>query len=179
MWRKCRKRVILVNDISNLDMSDFLRFLDTHPETTEALDKWGSRYGIQKAHVVDWFASQETKGYGKYKRETPNSSAKQTYNRIRNAGMLLWLADVLGERRETLEIAVAEALKAEAASKGKACAGFRSVIPFYRIAALWENPSGWRYDPALKEITGFDENGYPVAKSAVEMYKALEAEGIY
>jgi hypothetical protein len=87
----------------------------------------------QKEHVLTWFASQVTRGGGAYSRQTPNTSARTTYNRLMNPAMILWIAEALGEDTEVVQEAGEKALAVPSRSRAGAA---RKVLPWSRIVAL-------------------------------------------
>ena len=99
-----------------MDVTTFCKVFEVltpFPDVVQRLDKWGSPYKSQKAHVVNWFASQKTTGSGAYTRQAGNNSARTCYNRLLNPGMLIWMASVLGADEEKIEQATAAAVEAE------------------------------------------------------------------
>lgn len=157
-------------DMHTDEMCEALSYLEPIPPIVRELDKWGSTYQTQKAHMIAWFATQSTKGSGAYSRAKPNESARAAYNRMKNPGGLLWIAAALGEDERALREA------AEAASEG--CKAFRAVIPFDRIMELAEQPKKWRIDKTLLEYIEIDpENGWPSIRDGCED-EFIEAMGL-
>ena len=69
----------------DMDINTFcavFNVLEPFPAAVQKLDKWGSPYKSQKAHVIDWFSTQDTTGGGAYTRQNGNRSAKACYNRL-------------------------------------------------------------------------------------------------
>lgn len=149
------------NDIDVQEFAEMLCYLEPHPPVTNELDHWRNPYTSEKAHMVLWFGSQETKGSGSYTRNAPNSSARTTYNRLLAPGAMLWIAEALGETPERLRAAVKSAREAEKEHWRNRGAGFRAVIPFDRIYELCGHPEGWRYEKRLLPLLHRDEQGYP------------------
>ena len=152
--------------ISDVDITTFctvFNVLEPFPEAVLKLDKWGSPYKSQKAHVLDWFASQDTTGGGAYTRQKGNRSAKTCYNRLLNPGMLIWMAAVLGADECEIERERQAAIEAERINYRKRCTAFREVFPFDEILRLMEAPEHWQYDPALAGlyIIGGDKLPHP------------------
>ena len=140
---------------------DVFSILETLPKTVKTFDKWGSPYKSQKAHVVNWFASQKTTGSGAYTRQVGNSSARTCYNRLLNPGMLIWMAAVLGADEGKIEQATAAAIEAEKINYRKRCTAFRELFPFDEIMRLMEKPDRWQYDPALTGLYTVDADNIP------------------
>ena len=111
--------------------------------------------------MVQWFESQTGTGAGAFTRMEGNRSAMLAYNRLLNAGALVWIADALGENPDVIKKAAEEAAKAEKINYRRRCSAFRAIIPFSRIIELYKQPAGWRYDKALLRLIGFDAAGYP------------------
>jgi len=142
---------------------DVFSVLEPFPEAVQKLDKWGSPYKSQKAHVLDWFATQDTTGGGAYTRQKGNRSARTCYNRLLNPGMLIWMAAVLGADEREIEQATRAAIEAEKNNYRKRCTAFREVFPFDEILRLMEAPECWQYDPAMAGlyIIGGDKLPHP------------------
>ena len=152
--------------MTDLDISvffDVFSILEPFPEAVLKFDKWGSPYKSQKAHVLDWFASQDTTGGGTYTRQKGTRSARTCYNRLLNPGMLIWMAAVLGADECEIERATQAAIEAEKINYRKRCTAFREVFPFDEILRLMEIPERWQYDPALAGlyIIGSDKLPHP------------------
>ena len=62
-------------------------------EVHDSKDKTGR---TEREHMVEWFRSNETKGFGLYSRQAPNQSARRCYNSLMNAASLLWIAEAVG-----------------------------------------------------------------------------------
>ncbi|MDO5034036.1 MAG: hypothetical protein Q4E01_01435 [Actinomycetaceae bacterium] len=115
------------------------------------------RWPTQRLHMTTWFEAQATKGSGQYTRETPNISAKTTYNRLQSPYGLMWIAEALGVEEELLQKAAAEALAAPRRSRS---AVIRKHIPWEMIAELAEPKmsSSWirlRLGPKLGRARSF------------------------
>lgn len=147
------KRVIRMGDLAVDKCAAILEYLDPMPETTKRLDRWGTKhYKSQKAHMILWFLSQEGTGGKGYTRKQGNTSSMEAYNRLLNAGALIWIADALGEDPEVIQRATAAAIEAEKINYRGRCSAFREVIPWARIDELIHDPSGWKIDPAVKDF---------------------------
>ena len=104
-----------------------------HPELEMGL----ARYPSQKEGAVKWLQ-------GLVKRK--QTSGRAAYNEKRNLLSLLWLAEGLGEKQDTLKKAIETAMACH--TMPERCDALRKVIPFERLKALVEEPQGWRIDPA-------------------------------
>lgn len=164
-----------MDDVRVENFAAMLQFLDPFPEMTVRLDKRGTRYKSQKAHMVIWWQSQITTGAKGYTRMKGNNSSRKCYNRLLNSGALIWLADAFGEDPAVLEQAVRRMDETE--DYREKCAMFREVIPFDRLYELAHDPQLWRIDPALKPFLKYDR-GFPyVSKPYEAQYKqVLEKE---
>ena len=106
-----------------------------HPELEMGL----ARYPSQKAGAIKWLQ-------GLVKRK--KTSGRAAYNEKQNLLSLLWLAEALGEREDTLKTAIDTAMACHTIPER--CEAFRKVIPFDRIIALVDEPHGWLIDSAIK-----------------------------
>lgn len=106
--------------MGDFDVLDFVRLFRRMPEfppiTMEYADYLGTDYTrwiyrSEQEHMMSWFNGQTTKGIGAYSRNTPNRSAKRTYNRLLNATSVLWIAEVLGADQSLLRAAVRDSKK--------------------------------------------------------------------
>lgn len=88
----------------------------------------------EREHMVVWFRLNSTTGSGSYSRRMGNTSARTCYNRLRNAGSLLWIAEAVGVDREMVERAFDAAV--EAGDYRRACGAVRRVIPWEAICPL-------------------------------------------
>ena len=140
-----------------------LQYLDPMPPVTKELDKWGSRYPSQKAHMIAWFSSQVTTGSGAYTRKQGNFSSIEAYNRLMNPGALLWMAESLGMDESTLRRAVKAAVEEERTNVRGRCRAFREVIGWDDLYPLIADPSGWLIDPAVKDFLSWWK-GWPSVK---------------
>ena len=97
----------------------------------------GVNYDFEQLHMCCWFSSQITNGGGQYSRADANTSARTTYNRLRNPRSLLWIALIMGVDRNTLSAAVEEMRdkKTDAAK----CSVVRKHVPFCSIYALFQD----------------------------------------
>ena len=125
---------ILLDAILNLDPfpPTTVETCRTHPELELGL----ARYPSQKAGAVKWLQ-------GLIKRK--KTSGREAYSEKNNLLCLLWLAEALGERQETLEKAIDTAMACN--TMPERCEAYRKVISFDRIKALVEEPQGWHIDP--------------------------------
>ena len=103
-----------------------------HPELEMGL----ARYPSQKAGAIKWLQ-------GLIKRK--KTSGRAAYNEKLNLLCLLWLAEALGEKQETLKKAIDTAMTRN--TMPERCEAYRKVIPFDRIKALVEKPQGWHIAP--------------------------------
>ena len=165
-----------MNDLDTEAFATMLSYMEPHPPVTEELDRWGSRYTSEKAHMVLWFGNQNTTGSGSYTRNKPNTSARTAYNRLLAPGAMLWIAEVLGETPERLREAHHAAVEAEKVHWRNRGKGFREVIPFDRIYELCGIPEGWYIDGNILQLIKFDEDGYPVSANDKEFLKVLKKE---
>lgn len=111
-----------------------MAFEDAWNSERKGLSKDTARwYHNQKEHVLAWFSSQVTRGAGAYSRNTPNASARTTYNRLLNPAMILWIAEALDEDPKIVQEAGERALTVPPRSRA---ATARKVLPWSRIAAL-------------------------------------------
>ena len=166
--------------IVDMDVITFCKVFEAltpFPDVVQRLDKWGFPYKSQKAHVVNWFASQKTTGSGAYTRQAGNSSARTCYNRLLNPGMLIWMAAVLGADEGKIEKATAAAIEAEKINYRKRCTAFRELFPFEEIMRLMEKPDRWQYDPTLTGLysVGADNIPHPV-KGKERQYRRILRE---
>ncbi|MBE6485191.1 MAG: hypothetical protein E7Z96_10615 [Actinomycetaceae bacterium] len=118
-----------------------LRRLPAHMPISDAYDGYdGSRYPgeswykSQRQHMVGWFWSQPRTGTGPYLRSKPNRSAKRAYNRLLNAGSLLWINEALGQDPQRIQQA-ADAAAAEPDYR-KRCRIVREYLPWDEVAEL-------------------------------------------
>lgn len=117
----------------------------------EALERPGfadvrkSRFGYanEREHMVAWMGCQNGRnGTGAYSRERPNDSARRAYNRLLNAGSLLWIAEALGEDEAVLREA-SDAALAEPDYRTR-CRIVRERIPWERVYELASKKRGLR-----------------------------------
>ena len=152
-------------DINIYDMIEIMSYMEPNPPITSEIDQWGTVGVDQKGHMLGWCSAQPTKGKGAYSRSKGNESTRTMYNRFLNPGGLLWLAEVLGEREETLRLAVKEAAAAEKINYRNRCTAFRKVIPFERIMELLNYPQEWRIDDRVFPLLYYDmATGQPYLK---------------
>lgn len=88
----------------------------------------------EREHMVIWFRLNSTTGSGSYSRRTGNTSARICYNRLRNAGSLLWIAEAVGVNRETVEQAYNAAVGT--GDYRRAYGAVRRIIPWETIYPL-------------------------------------------
>lgn len=167
---------MMTNDVYVQEFAEMLSLLEPHPPLTEELDRWGSTYQSEKAHMFLWFSGQDTTGSGSYTRGKPNDSAKVTYNRLLAPGAMLWIAEVMGETPERLRAACHAAKEAEKVNWQNRGKGFREVIPFERIYELYQHPEGWLYDKQILPLIGRDDKGYPLQLKPYEIRDVLEEQ---
>ena len=167
-----------MDDMDVITFCKVFEVLTPFPDAVQNLDKWGSPYKSQKAHVVNWFASQKTTGSGAYTRQVGNSSARTCYNRLLNPGMLIWMAAVLGADEGKIEHATAAAIEAEKINYRKRCTAFRELFPFEEILRLIGKPEHWQYDPALTGLysAGADNIPHPVKVKERQYRRILREE---
>lgn len=162
-------------DIRTIEFSQILSILEPRPPFSRLGDCWGTVCVSQKAHMVNWFAMQDRTGKGAYSRKKANDSTRAAYNRLQNAGALLWIAEVLGEDAVILQKAVDAARIAEDRNYRGTCKAFREIIPFDRIWELLCTPEGWLIDDAMAGLLVQDEeNGEPyVPDENMEAYMGI------
>lgn len=90
-----------------------------------------SLWSSQQDHMVGWFNGQSTTGFGAYSRNTPNFSAKRTYNRLQSPEGMLWIAEALGVDPALVKRVADKTLTLPRRSQ---CAYIRSQIPWNVIA---------------------------------------------
>ena len=124
------------NDMSCLAFSRLLRFKRSHyPYSDKYIREVGNspdtHARTEKQHMVQWFAANATHGSGAYSRQKPNNSAKNCYNKLKNAASLLWIAEAVGIE----EPAVAAAFEAarQAGDYRRACGAIRKIISWSMI----------------------------------------------
>lgn len=100
-------------------------------EVYDSPDKTGD---TEREHMVVWFRLNSTTGSGSYSRQKGNTSARICYNRLRNAGSLLWIAEAVGVNRKTVEQAYDVAV--ETGDYQRACSAVRRIIPWETIYPL-------------------------------------------
>ena len=156
-------------DLNIYDMIEIMSFLEPNPPITKALDKWGTVGTDQKGHMLGWCSAQPTKGKGAYSRSKGNESTRIMYNRFLNPGGLLWMAEALGAKEQTLRQAVDAAIAAEKTDYRNRCKAFREVISFDDIVDLINEPQGWLIDERIVPLLDFDdETGQPYLKEECE-----------
>lgn len=92
-------------------------------------------YANQRDHMVGWM--REIDGPGAYGRKTRGRNAGESYNSLRCAPALIWMAEALGEEPAVVERAIAEA-DAAGPNFSSQCAAIRKVVPWSRIESLVE-----------------------------------------
>lgn len=106
-----------------------LRIIRTLPEHLPISDQipWPENYDSHHEHWVRWVGDMDTAGFYGRKRPAPDD-ARAIYNRIQNAGMLVWLAEAAGVRSAMIESVVTYAtLKRPLATR---CALIRDRLPW-------------------------------------------------
>lgn len=126
-------------DIRCKTFSDVLRKKrDHYPYSdryiAEVHDSPGKTGRTEREHMVEWFRSNETCGFGSYSRQTPNRSARRCYNSLMNAASLLWIAEAVGIDELTVKRAYEAAV--EAGDYRRACGAIRKIITWDMIYAL-------------------------------------------
>ncbi len=138
-----------MKDITINEFCDIAALLAVDPGICRKYDWWSTQYyRTQKAHVLAWFASKPDE-----------ASTKAVYNRLQNAGMLVWLAAVFGVPESEISSAATAAEKADLIDYRRSCRAFRDIIPFDRIYQCIENPGQWVYDAEILDLTKIEENG--------------------
>ncbi|KAB3523087.1 hypothetical protein GC425_02900 [Corynebacterium sp. zg254] len=130
-----------MSDINVLAFAQLLWELPREAPITEAMEAASGEKGwwdSQQDHMTSWFTAQSTHGSGSYTRQTPNLSARKTYNRLQSPEGLMWIAEALGVDKDLLKRVADEALTVPRRSQSKFV---RQHIPWEMIVEL-----------ALKEI---------------------------
>lgn len=91
-------------------------------------------YISEQQHMIEWFLSQQTLGFGEYSRSRANNSAKVTYSRLMSAPGLLWIAEALGIDEGRCKALAATGLKVR--HPAKLCGIIRRTVPWGEIAEL-------------------------------------------
>ena len=119
----------LLDAIDNLDPLPPLTVETTraHPELEHGM----ARFPSQKAGAIKWL-----RGLAQRKK----TSGRAAYNEKPNLLCLLWLAEALGEKPDTLKEALVAALACS--TMPERCEALRKVIPFDRIMELVEEQKG-------------------------------------
>ena len=131
----------------DFDVLDFARLLSRLPAHLPISDDYDGFvdgeyryskpwYASQRQHMVAWFRGQATTGAGAYTRNTPNHSARRAYNRLLDAGSLLWINEALGQDPDLVRRA-AEAAALEREYR-KRCRIVREHLPWDQVARLAE-----------------------------------------
>lgn len=89
--------------------------LPEHLQISDAFEELDPQLGqrwwsSQREHMVAWFSAQMTKGEGQFTRETPNHSARTTYNRLQCPEAIVWMAEAVGVSEDKLVATVDAAL---------------------------------------------------------------------
>lgn len=92
-----------------------------------------TKYSSQREHMVGWMS--EAGGPGAYGRTSRNRDARATYNSLRCAPALIWMAEALGEDPAIVRAAVAAA-DAAGPDFGSQCGAIRTVVPWTRIEEI-------------------------------------------
>lgn len=125
------------SDFHVIPFADVLAHIPFKPDDKAFCESIGVTYDFEQLHMVRWFASQMTLGQGAYGRETPNPSARATYNRLRDANSLLWICTVLGADRNLIQQAAEKA--GEKRQGAGPCGIVRQHIPFDDLLPLAQN----------------------------------------
>ena len=90
---------------SNCKAKEFAEYLSGLSQDTPVSDKYGDRetlqkeygganqYEVQRNHVIYWFK----------KEETAEDNAKTVYDNLKDAGMILWIAESVSVKRDIVE----------------------------------------------------------------------------
>lgn len=157
-------------DVTVLHFAQVFVVLEADTPVLRELDRWGfpkNLYADQKEHMIDWYLAQTeaTDSGKKYTRKEANYSGRVTYDRLRNPGSLLWIAEAFGEDEQTLRTAVEWEVADEKAHRNNRGIGFRQIITFDRILDLYRKPEGWLYDQEAVDWLTFDKRyGMPTVK---------------
>lgn len=125
------------SDFHVIPFADVLAHIPFKPDDRAFCESIGVTYHYEQLHMVRWFASQMTLGQGAYGRETPNPSARATYNRLRDANSLLWICTILGVDRNMIRQASEKA--GEKRQGAGPCGIIRKLIPFDTLLPLAQN----------------------------------------
>lgn len=124
-------------DFDVRQFSTLLSTLPAHLPISDAMEEadpqQGRWWSSQREHMVSWFAAQATHGSGAYTRQTPNRSAKRTYNRLQCPEGLVWIAEALGADPGLVQRTAEEALAVPIRSRS---AFVRKTLPWDLIAEL-------------------------------------------
>lgn len=160
-----------MRDIKIGDFRRIITFLERKPRLTTELDRWGTRYyPEQRSHTIAMCDWQEVK-------ERPNYSTWVMWGNLKNPGILLWVADVLGEDEDRIRQACQEAAWAHTGIKKRDCIlesnAFRRVIPWARIMELLDHPEKWRREKDLSKRGSLNGRGIPRMKGVLtkEVYE--------
>ena len=129
----------VTTDFHVLEFARMLSWLEEHPPVTAEFtgahpQKVGTWWTSEREHMVSWFRAQSTRGTGAYSRQEPNTSARTAYNRLFNAGSILWIGEALGEERPVVQAAADEAAAEPNVRRRPAI--MRRHLPWPRIAEL-------------------------------------------
>ena len=118
-------------DMDVIDFAKLIGRLPPHLPISDAMEAaeglQGGRWPSQRKHLTTWFRSQATLGHGAYTRQTPNRSAKLTYNRFQCAEGFIWLAEAAGVPASLVQQAATAASSAPHRSQ---CRIVREYIPW-------------------------------------------------
>lgn len=133
-----------MNDVMDDDIHvrDFVRVLQTlqpHLPISDQYEldrpqKTGAWWSSQQEHMVKWFGNQDSLGSGAFTRQTANTSAKITYNRLSCPAAFVWMAEALGEDPDVVQAAADTARDEPNARKRPGL--LRRHLPWERIAEL-------------------------------------------
>lgn len=128
-----------------LSPTELVRIIQLLPEALPLTDAFEGRtmagypgpevpwYRSQKEHLIGFIGDYN--GPGAYNRSGFDGTARDWYQRFQCAPGLLWLAEALGEDRETLRAGI-EAIRAAGPHSASQCGAFRKVVPWARIEVL-------------------------------------------
>ena len=125
------------SDFHVIPFAEVLAHIPSNKDDRAFCESIGVTYDYEQLHMVRWFASQMTLGQGAYGRETPNPSARATYNRLRDANSLLWICIILGADRTLIRQAAEKA--GEKRQGAGPCGIIRKLIPFDALLPLAQN----------------------------------------
>lgn len=163
---------------------DFARLLNTLPAHLPISDEYDAHLGqkvgrwwtSQREHMVGWFNGRTTHGAGAYSRETPNDSARTTYNRLLNPGSLLWIAEALGVDSRPIQRA-ADAAAAESDHRRR-CGQIRAVLPWSVIASAASAAIGPVGQRPVSATSGVETDRSPRSDRGMNRIFAARGRGV-